>query len=204
MGLFDAESRRERKLQRMQDDANRYAEEALALWRAGRALDALRPNQRAIDIIGRLRAEEPDNEAHLEQLAGKQYNHAGMLAQAGRLATAVEAARQCLASYLELAGGEVTIEALMADRLLSLGASFRPSPRIDLPRLASMIADAKSRLAALLARHEATRAAEEAKRLAAEAVATYEQIADTDGRYQKDLARVRAEQVRVHLLTGQG
>jgi tetratricopeptide (TPR) repeat protein len=201
--VFDSEARRERRLQRLQDQSNAYAERALGLWRTGRADEAVRPNQQAIDTIRQLRAEEPDNEQHLAQLAGKLYNHAGMLAQAGRLAEAVTAARECLTRYLELTGGEVSHEALMGDRLLSLSHSLRPTPRrYRLSELAAMTADAKSRLATLLARTDPGGGGPEARRLATQAVDTYHQLRDLEPGHDADVTRVIGAKAEVLRLLG--
>ncbi len=184
----------------MQDKSNRYAEKALAYMRAGQGGKALAPNQRSIDIITRLRAEEPDNEQHLAQLAGKLYNHAGMLAQAGRITEASAAARRALDSYLELTGGEVTPEALTGHRLVGLSHSLRPTAAgPDLFRLAALTADAKCRLASLLARLPEADAETKvkARKLGLEALETYQQLAQLNITYQADQVRVLSEYLRI-------
>jgi tetratricopeptide (TPR) repeat protein len=205
VGLFSSEARRERRLQNLQDTSNRHAETALLLWRAGRSEEAVIHNQQALDVIRRLRAEEPHNEQHLAQLAGKLYNHAGMLTQSRRFAEAATAARACLDSYLELTGGEVSPEAILGDRLMSLSHSLRPAltPRGNLAKLAAMTADAKGRLASILAVLQAPGFAEEALRLSAEAVATYKVLVGADGAYRTDLARVQEQCATVRQLLGE-
>ena len=184
----------------MQDKSNRYAEKALAYMRAGQGGKALAPSQRSIDIITRLRAEEPDNEQHLAQLAGKLYNHAGMLAQAGRITEAAAAARRALDSYLELTSGEVTLEALTGHRLVGLSHSLRPTAAApDLFRLAALTADAKCRLASLLARLPEADAETKvkARKLGLEALETYQQLAQLNITYQADQVRVLSEYLRI-------
>lgn len=184
----------------MQDKSNRYAEKALAHMRAGQGEKALAPNQRSIDIITRLRAEEPHNEQHLAQLAGKLYNHAEMLAQAGRITEAAAAARRSLDCYIELTGGEVTPEALVSQQLLDLSHSLRPTAgRPDLIRLTAMTADAKCRLALLLARLPEGDAGTKvkARQLGLEASETYKHLAQLNITYQVDHMRVLGEYLRI-------
>ncbi|GAA1293704.1 hypothetical protein Psi02_42740 [Planotetraspora silvatica] len=204
MGLFSSESRRERRLQALQDTSNKHAETALLLWRAGHPDQALVYNRQALAVIRRLRAEEPDNEQHLAQLAGKLYNHAGMLTQSRLFAEAADTARACLDSYLELTGGEVSNSAILGDRLMSLSHSLRPTltPRGSLTRLAAMTADAKGRLASILAVLQSPGTAEEALRLGSEAVSTYQVLAGVDHDYRTDLARVREQYATVRQLLG--
>jgi len=205
VGLFSSGWRRERRLQALQDASNKHAETALLLWRAGHADEALAHNRQALDVIRRLRAEEPDNEQHLAQLAGKLYNHAGMLTQSRQFAEAADTARACLNSYLELTGGEVSQAAILGDQLMSLSYSLRPTltPRGSLIRLAAMTADAKGRLASILAVLRSPGAAEEALRLGSEAVSTYRVLVVVDNDYRADLARVQEQYATVRQLLGE-
>jgi len=197
-------TRRERQLQKLRDRSNKYSEKALAYLRAGQGEKALGPNQRAIDIITELRAEEPGNEQHLLRLAEKLYDHAGMLAEAGRITEAVIVARRSLQSYHELTGGEVTPEALTAQRHIELGRSSGPAAgRPDLFRLAAVTADAKCRLASLLARlTDDPGAKEKARQLGLEDSETYQLLAQLNIRYHPDQMRVLAEYLRIVELTG--
>jgi tetratricopeptide (TPR) repeat protein len=203
VGLFDSEARRERRLQGLQDTSNKHAEQALLLWQSGRVDEALRLNRRALDVIEELRALEPDNEEHLAQLAGKLYNHAGMLSQARRFPEAAVTARACLDRYLELTGGEVSPDAIRTERLLGLAHSLRPAPprRHTIEKLAAMTADAKGRLAWLLALGLGS--VEESRRLVAEAVSTYNVLVQLDRAYGPDLARVQDQYTLVQRLTGE-
>ncbi|MEV4625650.1 hypothetical protein AB0J90_05095 [Micromonospora sp. NPDC049523] len=218
-------ARRERRLQQLQDTSNRYAEEAMLLSRAGRLEEALDRNRKSIDIIRQLRAEEPDNDEHLAQLAGKLYNLAGVLTRSGRPADAASAARDSLDSYLELTGGEMAPITLLGAHLDSLTSSPRyiaadgtPHRRLDLLKLSGMTADVKCRLATNLAMlvvvfrrpgkpQKATQAAAfgaEARRLVTEAVATYDVLTRLDEKFQEDLVRVRRDEALVYELIGDG
>ncbi|WP_204073864.1 hypothetical protein [Planotetraspora phitsanulokensis] len=191
-------------MQRLQDASNDHAQEALLYWRAGRVDQALQSNQKALDIIRGLQQEEPENDQHLAQLAGKLYNHAGMLIQGRRFSEAVITARSCVSSYLELTGGEVSRDAMVMDGLLSLAHSLRPvtSPRGRLAKLAGMTADAKGRLATALALSGAPGSAAEARRLASEAVSAYETLVELDAGYGADLARIREQEAEIRQLLG--
>ncbi|GAA4576375.1 hypothetical protein [Planotetraspora kaengkrachanensis] len=204
MGLFDSEARRERRLQKLQDASNAHAQEALLYWRTGSVDQAVQSNQKALDIIRGLRQEEPESDQHLAQLAGKLYNHAGMLIQGRRFDEALVAARSCVSSYLELTGGEVSRDAMMMDGLLSLAHSFRPvtTPRGGLAKLAGMTADAKCRLATALALSNAPGSAAKARRLGSEAVSAYETLVELDAGYGADLVRIREQEAEIRRLVG--
>jgi hypothetical protein len=161
------------------------------------------PSRRSIDIVTQLRAEEPENEQHLAQLASRLHDHAEMLGQSGRITEAVIVARRALDSYLELTGGEVTPGALMAHRPVDLGHATGPAtPGPDLFRLAAMTTDAKCRLASLLARlTDDPGAKEKARQLGLEASETYKHLAQLNIRYQPDQLRVLGEYLRIVELT---
>ncbi|GHJ47777.1 hypothetical protein Cs7R123_51190 [Catellatospora sp. TT07R-123] len=190
MSFFNAAGRNERKLQRLQDQANDHATRAMALLRAGRPLEAIRPSQQAIETILHLRQLEPDNQEHLAQLAGKLYNHAAMLDHAGRGAEAVAVARRALESYLELSGGEVDPQAAALDRVIPRGAFSAGSAVPDLAAAAAMTADARSRLALMLAKWGGPAVAAEARQLAVAAVDTYQQLKEIGAADSEDFLRV--------------
>jgi tetratricopeptide (TPR) repeat protein len=195
--------RARREHQKLLDKSNKYAEKALGYLRAGQGAKAVEPSQRSIDILTRLRAEEPECEEHLTQLAGRLYEHAEMLAEAGRITEAVIVARRSLDSYVELAGGEITPEELRAHRPVDPGRySGAAAAGPDLLRQAATIADAKSRLASLLARlTDDPGAKEKARDLGLEASETYKQLTQLNIRYQPDQLRVLSEYLRIVELT---
>jgi hypothetical protein len=128
-----------------------------------------------------------------------------MLADDGRISEGAAAARRALDSYHELTGGEVTPAALTAHQatahhLLDLGHSLPPTTaRPDLLRLAAMTADAKCRLASLLARlPEADGDTKvKARRLGLEAVETFQHLAQLNITYQAEQTRVLNEYLRI-------
>ena len=184
--MFGAAARRERRLIRLQERADAGAARARALARAGRTEDALAPSREAVDLLSQLRELEPDEEEHLDRLATALYEHAGMLARAGRSSEAILAARRCLDCHLEQTGGEIAPPEL-------LGLEPPHHRRADLPELAAGTADARSRLASLLARSGDAAVAGEARRLGREAVETYELLVRLDAdHYQDDHTRVLA------------
>jgi hypothetical protein len=104
----------------------------------------------------------------------------------------------------KLTGGEVSPEAILGGRLAGLSHSLRPTltSRGDLAKLAAMTADAKGRLASILAVLQAPGFAEEALRLGSEAVSTYKVLAGVDDGYRADLARVQDQYATVRQLLG--
>ncbi|MBV1856242.1 hypothetical protein [Catellatospora tritici] len=191
MSFFDSAARNERRLQRLQDQANDYANKAMTLLRSGQAVAAIKPSQQAIETILQLRQLEPDNREHLAQLAGKLYNHAAMLDHAGRGAEAVTVARRAYECYLELSGGEINAQIATLDRIIPRRAPLNAGSAVpDLAAAAAMTADAKSRLGFMLAKWAGPSAAAEARQLAVDAVDTYQQLKNLGAVDSEDFLRV--------------
>ncbi|MDI1464680.1 hypothetical protein QEZ54_27285 [Catellatospora sp. KI3] len=191
MRFFDSAARHERKLQRLQDRADDYGARAMTLLRAGHAEEAVQPSRQAIETILRLRRLEPGNQAHLAQLASKLYNHSAILDHAEHGPEAVAVARHAYEAYLELSGGEINPQVATLDRIIPRRVPINAGSAVpDLATAAAFTADAKSRLAFMLAKWGGPDAAAEARRLATEAVDTYQHLTNLGTAGSDDFLRV--------------
>lgn len=131
------------------------------------------------------------------------YNRATILNQMGEGAGAVNAGRQAVAAYepLDVSHGHPSSVEMMLETargphvvtdIYGLGAAVTLESRFE--AIIGQTADAKARLARLLAEHEGTAAESEVRRLGSEAIATYEELLRVGHRYgPADLDRVRGQ-----------
>jgi tetratricopeptide (TPR) repeat protein len=188
-----------RKLRRL---ADRHGNKAISYLADGRPRDAYAHSQQAIDAVAHLRAVQPHDPEHVVQLAEKLYHHAAILDELGNTVQAVAAARDALALYRDLSGGDLA--PADAAQLAGLASIHGPAdPNVASPtEIAVMTADVKARLAGLIAKSEGPNGAAEVRRLGREALAMYERLAIRDSRYRIDLERVTGEYDQARRLIG--
>ncbi|WP_434449988.1 hypothetical protein [Lentzea sp. E54] len=141
-----------------------------ACIRSGDAAGALRHSQQQENAITELTAREPHEKFHLFLLAGVFYNRATVLDAIGRGSDAVAAARSAVRTYTNFdpaAGSPGAVERQLREMR---------SDAVAAETLIAHTADARARLARLLAKYEGRAQAEAVHRHGKAAIETYEAL----------------------------
>jgi hypothetical protein len=133
-----------------------------------------------LEEIGQLHAAEPGNPEDTVIEAGALYNMAAIEDHVGQTAVAIECARKALGLYAELGVVGSPAEIALAAGLEAIAAGLvRPPGLPPLAELALCAADARARLARLLAKASGPAAAQEVCQLGGDAVEIYERAVAT-------------------------
>jgi tetratricopeptide (TPR) repeat protein len=174
-------------VERRRGRAERHRRRSVQALQKGDFAQARKHGYLLLEEIGQVHAADPGNPEDTVVEAGALYNMAAIEDQLGRTAVAIECARKALELYAGLGVVGSPAEIALAAALEAVAAGFvRPPGVPPLTKLAASAADARARLARLLAKASGPAAAQEVRRLGADAVETYERIiatghADMDG-----------------------
>jgi tetratricopeptide (TPR) repeat protein len=167
--------------------------------RNNRAHEAIKHSRRAERHVAKLVRLEPRNHLHHIVLAGIHYNRALFHEAAGDTRGALASIRQAVHLYTELDPSRGDAEAI---RTIIRG---NPGDRRALEQLIASAADARARLARMLAAYEGATAAEAVHHHGPAAIASYRELLKYGNDYGKsDLQRVQREYDEAKALLDRG